>query len=711
MISLPMSDLLMPKLPILRDDLELLPGPKVRGGAPTWTVYDPVRSRYFRISRVAFELLSHWHLGDWSKIAEAVARVSGRRPQDVERDWIVRFLNTNMLIRRESSADMADLSMVNQAGKTSWFNWALHHYLFFRIPLVRPQRFLNATLPLARLFMSKGALIALLLIAVFGGYLALQQWDTYLATFLHFTNTEGLLWYGLALLLAKVLHELGHAYTATHYGCRVPSMGFAFLVMWPVLYTDTSDAWRLTRKDQRLAIGAAGMFSELALAVLATFLWSFLPDGPARSAAFIVATVTWIMTLAVNLNPFMRFDGYYLLSDALEVENLQDRAFAHAKWWLRERLFGFGDSAPEAFPAHLGRILIAYAIATWVYRLFLFLGIAVLVYAFFFKLLGIFLFAVEIIWFIGLPIAREGLEWWKRRESFHLNTNLTLTVLSLIGGIGILVVPWQTTINVPTVLQAMERAHIYAPIPARVVTVNVMHGDLIAQGDILMTLEAPDLEHKITLAHLRMAMVRQQVRREAAGGIESENIRVLQRKLAGEIRVLQGLEEQAQLLTVRSTINGRVSDLDGGLRPGLWVNASQALVQVVSEGAARLNGFVDERDVSLIGVGAPASFHPENPSLPSVDAHVSAVADVNSHTLDLEYLASVHGGDIAVESSARGALIPTQGIYRVSLTPQPEIDAPPMVVRGVTRIVGPRQSLIVRAWDRVWSILIRESGF
>jgi len=711
MVSIPMSDLMMAKLPILRNDLELLPGPKVRGGAPTWTVYDPVRSRYFRISQIAFELLSHWHLGDWSKIADAVAKVSGRRPQDGERDWMVRFLNTNMLIRRESPTDMADLAMVKQAGKSSWFTWALHHYLFFRIPLVRPQRFLDATMPLARLFMSKGALIAVLLVAMIGGYLALRQWDSYLATFLHFTNTEGVLWYGLALLLAKVLHELGHAYTATRYGCRVPSMGLAFLVMWPVLYTDTSDAWRLTRKGQRLAIGAAGMISELVLAILATFLWSFLPDGPARSAAFIVATVTWIMTLAVNLNPFMRFDGYYPLSDALEVENLQDRAFAHAKWWLRERLFGFGDGAPEAFPTNLGRTLIAYAFATWVYRFFLFLGIAVLVYAFFFKLLGIFLFVVEIIWFIGLPIAREAMQWWKRREALQLNTNLSLTLLTLIGGMGLVVVPWQTTITVPTVLQASERALIYAPIPARVVTVNVMRGDLIKRGDVLLTLQAPDLEHKIALSRLRTDMVRQQVRREAAGGIESENIRVLQRRLTGELRVLQGLEDQYDQLTVRSTIDGRVSDLDGGLRPGLWVKASQALVQVVSEDAARLNGFVDERDVAAIDVDAPAIFYPENPSLPPVEARVSDIDDVNSRALDLPYLASVHGGDIAVETNARGTMTPTQGIYRVSLKPQPDLDAPPMVVRGVTRIEGPRQSLIVRAWDRVWSILIRESGF
>ncbi|MBL4614865.1 MAG: HlyD family efflux transporter periplasmic adaptor subunit [Magnetovibrio sp.] len=706
-----MSDLLMPGLPVLRDDLELLPGPRARGGAPTWTVYDPVRSRYFRITQTAFELLSHWHLGDWSKIANAVSQMTGRRPLDGERDWIVRFLNINMLIRRESPAEMADLNTVGQTTKTSWFTWALHHYLFFRIPLVRPQNFLTATMPLARLFMSKTAMVTVMMIAILGGYLTVRQWDTYLATFMHFSNTEGFLWYGLALVIAKVFHELGHAYTAVRYGCRVPTMGVAFLVMWPVLYTDTSDAWRLTRKKERIAIGAAGMVIELTLAVLATLLWSFLPDGPARSAAFVIATITWIMTLAVNLNPFMRFDGYYLLSDALDVENLQDRSFSHARWWLRERLFGFGEAAPETFPAQLGHILIVYAIATWIYRLILFLGIAVLVYVFFFKLLGAFLFAVEIIWFIGLPIAREGLQWWKRRDAFTLNKNIILMAMILVGGGAGLVIPWQTTITVPTVLQAVDRAHIYAPVAARIVTVHVKRGDLVSRGDVLLSLESFDLNHQITIAQLQIATVRQQVRREAAGGSEAENIRILQRRLAGEISALGGLEDQKALLTVRSTIDGRVTDFDAALKTGLWINDKDPLAKVVALGAARLNGFIDELDVGWVNVGAQATFHPENPSQPMLTARVTTISDINSQVLDIAYLASVNGGDIPVETDLHGSLVPIRGIYRVILSPAPAIGAPAVVIRGTTHIKGAPQSLIMRAWNRVWSVLIRESGF
>lgn len=700
-----------PDLPIVREDLELLPGPRARDGAPTWTVYDPVRGRYFRITQTAFELLSHWHLHDWDLIAAAVHQASGRRPQEGERDWMIRFLHTNMLVRRDTIQALDDLHKVRQAGKTSCLTWALHHYLFFRIPLVRPERFLMASLPFARLFVTKPVIVLLILIAGLGGYLTLRQWDTYLSTFMHFTTTEGLLWYGLALAAAKVIHELGHAYVAAHYGCRVPSMGAAFLVMWPVLYTDTTDAWRLTAKRQRLAIGAAGMTAEVMLAVLATFLWSFLPDGPPRSAAFVVATVTWVMTLSINLNPFMRFDGYYLLSDALEVENLQDRAFAHAKWWLRERLFGLGESAPEAFPTGLGRVLIGYAFATWTYRLVLFLGIAVLVYTFFFKLLGIFLFAVELAWFIFLPIFREILQWWKLRETFHFNRNLALTLLVSAIAIILVVTPWRTTIAVPAVLQATDRARIFAPVAARIQSVHVRRDDWVAKGDVLVTLTSPALDSKIVQSRLRIALAQLQVRREASGGQEAENIRVLQRRLAGEQTQLKGLEEQLALLTVRAPIGGRVMDFDASLQPGLWVDAANPLALLIDPHTARLDGFIDERDYGDVAVGASATFYPEDPTAPALTAHVSALADVNSRAVDLAYLASTNGGDIPVEADSRGNLIPTRGIYRLSLTPSVQTPAPAMVQRGTVHIEGAPQSLASQAWNRVWSVLVRESGF
>lgn len=698
-------------LPILRDDLELLAGPRVRGGAPSWTIYDPVRNRYFRIGQTAFELLSRWHLRDWAGIADAVAQATGRRPQDGERDWLVQFINANMLIQRPEPSDVADMETVRHASKASWLSKSLHTYLFFRIPLVRPQRFLDATMPYARHFMSKGALFTVLLLVLLSGYLTVGQWDTYMATFLHFTSTEGAIWYGLALVFAKVLHELGHAYTAVRYGCRVPTMGVAFMVMWPVLYTDTSDAWRLTSRKQRLAIGAAGMLAELALAVVATFAWSFLPDGPVRSAAFVVATVTWIMTLTMNLNPFMRFDGYYLLSDALEVENLQDRSFAHARWWLRERLFGFGEMAPEPFPVGLGRGLIAYAFATWIYRLILFLGIALLVYLFFFKVLGIILFAVEIMWFIGLPILREAKEWWNRRADFHPNRNLGFTGAFLLIAFAMVVVPWRTSISVSAVLQATDRAQVYAPIAAQVQKVHVARGDDVAKGDVLMTLDSPDLDHKIAQAKRRIAVARVQVRREAAGGVEAENIRILRRRLAGEISALHGLEERQALLTVRAPLRGRVTDLDTLLMAGLWVNDTRSLARVVALDEARFYGFVDERELSRISADATAIFYPDDPTQATIAARVVSVDDVNNRVLDVPYLASIHGGDVAVEQDSRGGLIPTRGIYRVTLAPEHAQLAPPMVRRGIVHIQGAPQSLFMRAWNRIWGVVLRESGF
>ncbi|HEY9163041.1 MAG TPA: efflux RND transporter periplasmic adaptor subunit [Magnetovibrio sp.] len=417
------------------------------------------------------------------------------------------------------------------------------------------------------------------------------------------------------------------------------------------------------------------------------------------------------MTLTMNLNPFMRFDGYYLLSDALEVENLQDRAFAHARWWLRERLFGFGEMAPEAFPHGLGRTLLIYACATWLYRLVLFLGIAVLVYAFFFKVLGLILFAVEIIWFIGLPIFREGAQWWRRRADFQANRNLFISGGLVVFLLALTVIPWRTSIALSAVVQAVERTQVYAPVAARIEAVHIKRGDTVAKGDPLLTLQSPDLAHQIHQAKRRIDVARVQVRREAAGGREAENIRVLRSRLAGEITALRGLEERQSQLSVVAPLNGIVTDLDGVLQTGLWVNDSRPLARVVDLDHARIYGFVDERDLARIRVGSTAVFYPDDPGQDSIAARVVSVADVNSRVLDIAYLASVNGGDVAVEKDKRGNLVAVRGIYRVTLEPEKSQAAPPVVLRGVVHVQGDAQSLLVRAWNRTWGVLMRESGF
>ena len=121
-------------------------------------------------------------------------------------------------------------------------------------------------------------------------------------------------------------------------------MGVAFLVLWPMFYTDTNESWKLQSRRHRLNIASAGVIVELAIAAIATLLWSFLPPGNLREAIFVIATTTWISSVIINASPFMRFDGYYLLSDLWRMPNLHERSFTLARWWLRKKLFDLDEN-------------------------------------------------------------------------------------------------------------------------------------------------------------------------------------------------------------------------------------------------------------------------------------------------------------------------------------------------------------------------------
>lgn len=707
-----------PPLPPLRDDLALLPGPRGADGAPSWTIHDPVRNRFHRIGARAFDLLSAWHLGAAEAVMAAVEARTGRRPTAAEVGWLEQFLRSQSLVRQDKPEDVQRMVRIAEAGKTSWLMWLLHRYLFFRVPLVRPDRFLAATSWLVAPLFTRAFALIVLAIGALGLVLALHQWQTFTHTFLHFFDIEGMAWYGLAIVFTKIVHEMGHAYTAKRFGCRVPTMGVAFLVMWPVLYTDTTDTWRLPDRRRRMMVGAAGMVAELGLAMIATFLWSFLPDGPARSAAFVVATVSWVMTLAVNTNPLMRFDGYYLLSDALGIPNLQDRAFALAQWKLREALFGFGEAPPERLPPAMRLSMLVYAYATWIWRFFLFLGIALLVYHMFFKVLGVALFIVEIWWFVMKPIARELARWWERRDSLRLNRHsaVTLAVLALL--LGVLVTPWQATVSLPAMRRAAEHAWLFPPVPARIDTLALKPGAAVAAGAVLATLSAPELEHEIRMAERRIALSRELLLREAASTETAENIHVLRRQLVTETTRLDGLLEQKARLTVTAPFAGVVGERGEGLHPGRWVKASEPLGLLVDADAIQIIGFVAETERDRLRPGGQGTFIPDDPVQPSFPVALVEVADVAAEGLDQPALTAPFGGTLPATVDRKGVIKPSQGLYRVVLRPlelpvagPPPAGGIPQSLRGVVRLDAQARSPLGRLWRHAGSVLIRESGF
>ena len=598
-----------------------------------------------------------------------------------------------------------------QAQRRHWTTWLLHNYLFIRLHLLRPDALLKALLPVARFLMTRSALNWTILFALFGSVMVVRQWDVFISSAPEFVTAEGALLHGAAIIVAKILHELGHGLVAAKHGLRVPSMGIALMVLWPVLYTDTSEAWKLTNRRARLEIGGAGMAAELMLAAFALNLWLLMPPGQLRGAVFALAAVTWIATLAVNLNPFMRFDGYYLLSDALGIENLQDRSFALARWQLRRVLFGLNEPCPEVLPDRTRNFLIFYAWGTWLYRLILFIGIAVLVYYMVFKALGIFLMAAEVIFFIMLPIWREFRRWWERRNLFRLNLNLVVTVL-IFGGLCVLVaVPWNTTIQAPALLLARQTQAIYPPFESRLNELTVSVGDRVAPGMPIVSLSAPDLVFRKVQAERQTETLQLQIQRERTQNELRERGGVLREKLAKALTERDGQNRELSRLKIVSSVNGVVADVGDGMEKGRWVGKNDRLVTIIADGPALIEAYLGASDINRVVIGAKGKFYIEADTGKPAPVTVTAIDTTATSRFDRLELSSEHGGEIEVRTGSTGGLTPDTPVYRMTLKIDRADGAPKQIQRGWVVLDGPAVPLIERAWRSVAAVLIRESGF
>ena len=698
-------------LPLLREDLDLYPGPRKQDGSPTWTLHDPARNLFFRIGWLEFEILSRWDSRRADKLAQRVNRETTLHIDTSHVEALARFLISSQLVESRGKEAIRRLCQQAAAAKKHLSSWLLHNYLFFRIPLVRPHRFLASSYRHVRFVYTRPFANSVFACLVLGLFLVSRQWDDFQHSFSYLFSLQGLFLFAVAIFFTKVIHELGHAYTAVRYGVKVPSMGLAFLVLWPVLYTDTSEAWKLSSRRQRLAIAVAGITAELILAVFATLIWSFLPDGELRSAVFIVATTTWVITLLINVNPMMRFDGYYLLSDLVEIQNLQDRSFALGKWRLRNWLFGLGEPCPEILPARTRSFMITYAYCTWVYRFFLFLGIALLVYTLFFKVAGIILLFAELGWFIARPVYREVKEWHGRREQMTWNRHSIITALLLAALVALLVFPWNVNLYLPAVMQARAHANLYAPFPAVIDEVLVADGERVERDQVLINLASPEITHHIEQAELRVNILRQQLSRRLGQAGFLEDSAVLQERLAQALTEYQGYRSQQQQLAIRAPIAGRLVDMENDLEAGRWINEKLLLVRVVQQEESLVEAYINEDGLGRVQVGAGGRFYPENPDLDPVPVRVSHIDPVNTRELDKPYLASVYGGAIGVQPGSNGELFTADSLYRMRLEPQVQGATVVQSTRGTVRLTADARSLLSRFWQKTGAVLIRESGF
>ncbi|MBP2846647.1 HlyD family efflux transporter periplasmic adaptor subunit [Dickeya oryzae] len=698
-------------LPALRTDLQLVESATGLDGAPQWVLADPVTGRYFTLTPSAIRLLRHWSLRHPQWVLEAANREPGLPLQGRELEQLVRFLRNYDLIAASDPVQRQGYAIKAAAWRVSLWKTLLHQYLFFRIPLWRPDPVLNRCWPWLQRYGLLFLRVVLPLILLLGGFLVSRDWVRYTHSFPHLFSLQGAAAFGVALVFAKFIHELGHAFMAKRAGCQVQTMGVAFIVLFPLFYTDVSDAWKLKEQRARLLISAGGILAELMLACVALLAWALLPDGPMRTAAFMLSSATWITTLVVNLNPLMRFDGYFLLSDFWRVENLQERAYALCRWRLREALFGYGHPAPHTWSPSMQRKLLIWGYASWVWRFFLFFGIALMVYHFFIKVVGIVLMSVEIGWFIALPVVKEARIWWSMRKSAH-PVNLLRSGLIVAAVLVLLLFPWRGSIRIPAVLEAENVSALYAPIPAQVKALYVTDGQQVKAGQKLLDLTSSDLDYRINIERQQIAILQQQRQRGAGRQETASETQVLDRQLAESLARYRGLDAQRQRLSLTAPLAGQVRDVARDMTEGRWLTSDMPLLRVVGQGAGKVQGYLPDDTLKRARVGMQGYFIADDPAFPRLAVQLKDIAPTGTAWLQQEMLASDRHGPIAVRRDRDHNPQPVQAQYRVRFAVQEgPFSLPQQPLRGSVMLEGETESILGAVWRRIAALGIRESGF
>lgn len=696
-------------LPPFRSDLQLYKGPDDVDGSPTYNLFDPIRAQYYKVSWGESLIIKHYRSG--MKPNDLIKEIEQNTTLKISFDDIKYFFEDahrhNLLSLAKTSESVSKEAEVR---KLHPLKWLLFNYLYLRIPVVNPNAFLKKTVSWVSPLASTPAYIFYFLIFISGLYFLIGRFDEFIHTFSYFFNLEGALIYGLAITAIKIIHEFAHAYTAAYYGIHVPNMGIALIVLWPVLYTNVTDSWKLAKRSQRLAISIAGIVAELVLAGFCTLGWALTPPGLIQSVFFVVASVTWISTLVINLNPAMRWDGYYLLSDLWGIDNLQTRAFAITRWKMHEWLLGIKIPPPEEVSKRRLHWMIIYTIYTWIYRITLYIAIAVFVYYAFTKTLGVLLFIFEIAIFILWPLVWEFQELRAIKQHYTINTRLLITSAILFTLALWFFLPLPHEEEFPGITVPNHEQVLYVPNDSLVEKILVKRNEQVKKGQLLVLLKSPELDIEIAEMQLQKEILEKEIDILSIEEVDRPYIPEKEAELARIQAELESKQARKEELKLIAHSDGYLFAWDENLKNGQPVSKDQVLGKIGSSDFVKVICFVPENLLSTVKLEAPIYF--KLYSDPKVlKGQVIRITDVRTEFLNYPQLASVFHGDLPTVQDPHGKLTLLESYYPIEVALKPKEDVPLRYGQiGIVEMRGPWKSKFLVLIRYLTGIFIRESG-
>jgi putative peptide zinc metalloprotease protein len=641
--------------------VRLLPGVRMsrqsfRG--EIWHVLrDPLGNRFFRVRPAAWKFLCLLeHAPDvGSAWRTALERDPDGAPGQGEIVQLLGQLYRAGLLASDLEGDVAALFESRREEDENFARQQWASLLFLRIPLFNPDPFLRRTLPFVSWLISPLGLLLWLSVVVWGLRELADQWPRFQDSAQSLLGAANLPWLYAALIGTKAIHELGHAYTCRKYGGEVPLVGLILLVLNPLPFVDASSSWQFRDKWKRVLVASAGMLVEFFIAAIAIVIWSRTGDGILNRVAFNTIVIASVSTLLFNINPLLRFDGYHILCDVLEVPNLQSRAQHMVRWLIDRHVFRIppGPSPVASTGQAVGFTL--FHIASLIYRFFLLAGILLFISTQW-MIVGIILAIVFAILWILVPVVKSA---------HHLLTSPKLApvrgraVLVGFGSVALVIgflalVPLPNHFRADGIVSATPYVQVHAGADGRLASLEVPSGRQVGKGEILLRLANPDLQEERRLAAAQYETARVRLRESRVD--DPARYRSVEKLVVALEDRLRALDEEIERLVVRAPDSGRwlapeLAESQGQiLLKGQMLGAIQGLGQhrfiaVVSQGdVARIfSGNVRKNEVKILGQEA------QTVTLANVDA-----LPAERERLPSAALGMMGGGGIGVEAKDGG---------------------------------------------------------
>jgi putative peptide zinc metalloprotease protein len=584
--------------------------------------------------------------------------------------------------------------------------------LAIRIPLLDPDRFLERTMSVARLVFNPYTAVLWLLVVISAMVLGAVYWSELTENVVDRALTPQnlfLLWFIYPVV--KSLHELGHAYLAKKYGGEVHEIGIMFLVLVPVPYVDVSSAWGFRDKRQRMAVGAAGIAVEMFLGSLALFVWLTVEVGAAHAIAYNVILISGVSTLLFNGNPLLRFDGYYVLSDALEIPNLGARSNQYLGYLIQRYLLGVRDADSPANIDWERGWFVAYGVSAFFYRLYIMFVIILYIGGRFFAvgvLLSIWAITTQAV--IPLGKAMTFIIKSPKLKSSRGRSN-TVSLLFLAGVVILLfVLPAPYWTQVEGVTWPSEKSKVRAATDGFVVELLAPDRSPVVQGqEIILT---RDLLIETRVKTLKAQQKQFQLQLKAARSTDRVEAGIIREELAVINEDLKRALERAAALVVRSPRDGLFIVRDASDLPGRFVRQGDLLAFVIEpDDHAVVRAAVSQQDIGLVREGVsrvdimPVSWGGE-----SYSARMVREVYGGTNQLPTAALGMVGGGQFAVVPSDLDGRTTIERIFEIEVNIPVEARHEYLGSRVYVRLDHGYRPVGFQAWRALRQLFLRQFG-